>query len=414
MTIFNELTIIIPTYNRPHELKRLLLYLDKSNLNISICILDSSEIHKKKINKQTICALRSSNLKIEYFEYPPDIPAFDKYKKGILHANTKYVMFCADDDVPFLPTLECSVSFLQTHPDYVAVHGYYLNFSLEDQQDSKIQIQHLLYASDSIEDESYLVRITQLFEKYEALFYAVCRLDVLQKAFTFIQSVQTTLWQELILAAAIVIQGKVKRLPSFYYARSTGESSEFINWHPHEIFSRDPSLFFQDYLAYRAALFNGFSEKFETAHAKRVFDLAHMVYIHAFLKLDILTTIRNRSDASLSSDSLAQLIREDQRLWLSERRQRVATSPLKDVHSTKVVNRLKVKTVGKLLVARFPFLEFFARKIYCHFMPDLLRLSPNGSQFTFWREFLGASLLTNSQPTIDDQKFIVEQLEKYY
>lgn len=412
MTIFNELTIIIPTYNRPHKLKRLLLYLDRSKLNIKLCILDSSEVYKKKTNRQIISTLHSSNLKIEYFEYPPDIPVFNKYREGISYVNTKYMMFCADDDVPFLPTLERSISFLRMNPDYVAAHGYYLNFYLDDHQGSPIQIQHLLYASDSIEDESYLARINQLFGKYEALFYAVYRSDALQKAFAFIQSVQTTLWQELILAAAIVIQGRVKRLPFFYYARSTGESSEFVNWHPHEIFSRDPSLFFQDYLAYRAALFNGFPEKFKTAHAKRIFDLAHMIYIHSFLKVDILTTIRDRSDASLGSDSLAQLIRQDQRNRLTERVQRVSISSLKVVHCTKVVNHLKA--VGKLLVTIFPFLQCFARKVYCRFTPDLLRLSPNGNQFTFWREFLESSLLTDSQPTIDDQKFIVDQLEGYY
>ena len=410
MRNYDFLSIVIPTYNRPDKFGRLLRYLNKAGRKINVVILDSSDKDVRDCNQKKISALKGSKLKINYFEYSSEISPFKKYGEGVSKADTEYVMFCADDDIPFIPTLDNATNFLQEHSDYAAAQGFYINYCI-DQQTKRKLIQHVVYASKSIEGDDCLERVGQFLENYEALFYAVHRRDVLERAFKLVENVQTTHWQELVLATSTVLQGKVKRLPEFYYARFSNESSYFTNWHPHEIFSRDPSLFFKDYLTYRDTLFRSFPEKFKTKHSRRTFDLAHLTYIHPFLEPGILKLIKNRSREVLGDEQLANSIREDQGNKLIERGKRSCVTSRKSFQFFGKLNYFK--KFGKTIVANIPLLRVLARKVYHKSMPDLLKVSSNGEQFIFWREFLTFPLRGNECPTQLDLDFIAKHVEMY-
>lgn len=410
MRNYGLLTIIIPTYNRPDKFGRLLRYLNKTDRKINVVILDSSDKDVRDCNQKEISALKRSKLKISYFEYSPEISPFKKYGEGVSKADTEYVMFCADDDIPFIPTLDNATDFLQEHSDYAAAQGFYMNFCI-DQKTKRKLVQHVVYASESIGGDDCLERVGQFLEKYEALFYAVYRREVLGRAFKLIKDVQTTHWQELILATSTILQGKIKRLPEFYYARLSNESSDFTNWHPHEIFSRDPSLFFKDYLNYRSILFKSFPEKFKTKHSHRTFDLAHLTYIRQFLEPEILKLIKHRSREALEDEQLANSIREDQCNKLIERGQRSLVKSSR--HFQRIGKTSRFKNLGKNIVKNFPLLFALTRNLYHKSMPDLLRVSSNGEEFIFWREFLTFPLRGKDGPTQIDQNFIIEHFESY-
>ncbi|NQU02533.1 MAG: glycosyltransferase, partial [Syntrophaceae bacterium] len=66
------ITIIIPTYNRPQYLKRILSYYDEYGTAYNIIVADSSSDEIKKVNEETISSF--SNLDIQYFNsYSADI-----------------------------------------------------------------------------------------------------------------------------------------------------------------------------------------------------------------------------------------------------------------------------------------------------------------------------------------------------
>ena len=97
MNQYKMITIIIPTYNRPNHLRRLLDYYNKYGKNFKIIVADSSSNENKKLNKKSV--LIFSNLNIFYLgSYSSKINAYYKISDALNHVNIKYSVLCADDD----------------------------------------------------------------------------------------------------------------------------------------------------------------------------------------------------------------------------------------------------------------------------------------------------------------------------
>ena len=95
--LFSELTIVIPTYNRPLELERAIEYWRDSP--ITVHILDGSEKPCLPVG------VLPGSSKITYHHLP--IREGEGQKENYLHrikygvglSNTKYSALCADDDI---------------------------------------------------------------------------------------------------------------------------------------------------------------------------------------------------------------------------------------------------------------------------------------------------------------------------
>src|SRR5437867_1395368 len=109
------LTIIIPTINRPHFIKRLLHYYSSIATPLAILIGDSSQGDiAQEVRKQ-----------IEHYQNRLNVHYYDcahlndsQTIKALVHwAKTPYIVFVADDDFLVPRGLEQCVHFLEHNPD---------------------------------------------------------------------------------------------------------------------------------------------------------------------------------------------------------------------------------------------------------------------------------------------------------
>jgi len=135
--INNLCSIMIPTYNRPQYLKRVLNYYNECVENFKIFIADSSEESIKKQNKQIIESF--SKMNILYLDhYQPEnndyLCVMHKILDMMDHIKDKYCVYCADDDFVTPNGITQSVSFLEKNPDFSVALGKSISFMIVDNQ----------------------------------------------------------------------------------------------------------------------------------------------------------------------------------------------------------------------------------------------------------------------------------------
>jgi glycosyltransferase domain-containing protein len=234
-------TLIIPTYNRPLLLQRLLAYLGKSIASFPILVLDSSEGDCARQNANLVTR---STLKIEHVEYPPTTAPFSKFADGFNRVETRYSALCADDDVILLQGLASAVEFLEAHQNYAVAHGHYFDFTMTSR---KIVLERWRYADDDSLTGAAANRVLELIRRYRALTYAVVRTDVAAHAFACAAEQKNILEQELLSGLICAMGGKVKRLPVAFYGRRNERITEYANAHPLQRIITSAPMLFSDY-----------------------------------------------------------------------------------------------------------------------------------------------------------------------
>lgn len=273
-----NLTLVIPTFNRPGHLSRLLSYYAGKNPEFSILVLDSSEPEIQSANSEL---LRRFAGKAQHMGFPGTIRPSQKLAEGLQHVGTPYAALCADDDIVFPEALGHALDFLGSHPDYVCCDGIYLNFGA-----SKGEINlSVEYGSRSIEAEHPGARVFRLFQRYESLFYAVYRTPDMRDLFSFIKDIPSYHFQELFQAAGTVLKGKTHRLAEFYAARQDCVTAEPTRekWQTFYWFADNNLEFLQHYQGYRDELWR-FYDKFSAEPRMQrptfnsVMDTAHVTF----------------------------------------------------------------------------------------------------------------------------------------
>jgi glycosyltransferase domain-containing protein len=281
-------TLIITTHNRSALLARLLDYLEREGVDFPVMILDSSGDDIRQANASRIAR---SPLTIRQVVCSPDHNQYFKVKEGSQLVTPPYCSLCADDDFVLLPAVRKCVTLLQTHADFGAVHGSYFNFSETDHFD----LSYVVYRGQSLLADDPLVRLREMFASYEAVFYAVYRTSVLQRAFQHVDEVQTLFGRELVSAAVTAVAGKIARINDFYYGRCTGESLSYENWHPHQILVKLPELLFQEYSTFREVVLEevllGNTDAGRAESSKVILDLIFLRYLEPFLRSDVVDLI---------------------------------------------------------------------------------------------------------------------------
>ena len=222
--LLDQITIIIPTYNRDFYISRSIQYISSLGFS-SIKIADSSDDEKRKKHREYVEKL--NNPAIEFYEYPPDISPFDKFHDILNQTTTTYVLFCSDKDFPIAGGVEQAIDFLDKNPDYSVVDGHYFRTQFVS---SRLTF-HDLYSTYhfSLQSESPLQRVYTFMSDYFAVFYAVHRTELSKKSFnnysdTFRGNFEPQ-FGELIPGFLDLCYGKYKRLDTLYWIRSFGPSS---------------------------------------------------------------------------------------------------------------------------------------------------------------------------------------------
>ena len=308
-----QCTIIIPTFNRPDRLRRLLHYYSNKQITNPFLILDSSNPVNKKINLETLNQI-DLDLRYEYFDVRTP---FEKFLLGMPFVLTEFCVFCADDDVLLPEAVDESVQFLRDHSDYSLCHGYYFNFS-EDQNYSLLSVD---YTGKGIDGGNPLRRVYTLMSRFEATFYGVHRTRSFQAALAQTKKLELLLYKELVVAAWILVSGKSHRLPRFYCGRNTEAILSHSYWHPHEILAKSPQLLFKHYIPYRKIIVDALAEvltdPISPEDIEKGVDLGHLKYLSQFLNPPILDFMIDKTSLGISGEQISNGIWEN---WVHSNR----------------------------------------------------------------------------------------------
>ncbi len=136
-------SIVVPTYNRPEFIRRMLEYYSVVE-GLPVVIGDGSTPEFRGHNLEVIETFRAKGMQITHYvpELPRDIPSGlaapygygERIATCARMATTPYVQTIADDDFCAPEFLDEAASFLDRHRDYSVVTGYNCAFTLDRQE----------------------------------------------------------------------------------------------------------------------------------------------------------------------------------------------------------------------------------------------------------------------------------------
>ena len=305
MPSHSRYTLLIPTYNRPEHLRRLLGYLAARRFEFPIRILDSSSGGALSKNRQTV---GEGGLDIAHEVYDPAIPIHKKAELGIASVESTYCSLCADDDVLFTDELNGLLDFLDANPDVAVAHGYYVNFRPGENFD----IWYTDYSAPSIVAEDALARLAEQMSDYQAIFYGVHRTSTMKTIRVPLDRVKSLWAKELLTSTLALIDGGMCRVPRYYMARNSNPSIATKGWHPHQFFAIEPAELFREYADYRVVALEHLAAdprcraSYRPDQIERVFDLIHLKYLAPMLSPGVMNYLIQQS--MLSNTTSEQII----------------------------------------------------------------------------------------------------------
>lgn len=218
-----DVDLVIPTYNRPNFLKRILEYYNSYRVPFKIIIADSSSAQNKKRNKQIAKSFR--NLNILYLDkFSPNMVSHHKFAKMVKYVTAKFCVFCADDDFVVPNGIKDSVKFLEKNPDYSSAHGSYISFYLHTTLKGKRKFWwNFIYPYRSITSPDAAQRLIAHPIDCQQVLWSVRRTEVVKACYKELINSKTDpkLFGERLPDVLTVISGKMKRLNTFYGARQS-------------------------------------------------------------------------------------------------------------------------------------------------------------------------------------------------
>lgn len=273
-------TLLIPTYNRPADLGRLLAYLARRGAAFPIHVLDSSEPAARDANAAVVARL---DLDVRIRNFDGSTHPFEKFWRGSEEVTTEFCALCADDDIVMVDALPALTGFLSAHPDFSAAHGHYFMFHRTDH----VGITSLVYARSSIDASAPMQRLRDFLSRYEAVTYAVYRTEVMRGALGGVQPLDSLMARELLSGALTVLAGKVARRPLLYYGRSQAPTVLHERWHPIDYLLLSPEEMFSEYVRGRQILLGAIqkvgAEGRQPAEILKLVDLIALRYLSAYV-----------------------------------------------------------------------------------------------------------------------------------
>lgn len=251
-----DFDLIIPTYNRPKFLRRILYYYNTYGKSFDITIADSSSPKNKKINKKIASSFPKLNI-LYIDKFSEKQPSHHKYAEMVKYIKSKYCVFCPDDDFIVPKGIEEAVDFLDKNPDYSVAHGTYISFYVYTPPfGSKKFWWKYIYPYQSITFSNPSKRLATHLASYYQVLWAVRRTDVVKVAYRELlkSKVDPFLFGELLTDMLTLIPGKLKRLSTFYAARQAFSTS-YSYW-PSLMDAIDNGVYNNEYFKFRECLLN--------------------------------------------------------------------------------------------------------------------------------------------------------------
>jgi len=226
-----NLTIIIPSNNRPFFLRRAIKYWN--NYNFPLIIVDgSSETQKKWMDE-------NSNENIQYFYKKTSFP--DRLNFAAKLVKTKYCILIPDDEFYCVSVLKRCINFLESNNEYVAINGCAIGFfytfnKLMGEKKYPEWVKRIRAETDPKE------RITSHMKDYvNSLGVSVIKSNMFRKCAGLYANNEFPIFAQWELQMNLILSfaGKSKTVDELMYFRSMEEDSPSI---AHVIKNHIPSL----------------------------------------------------------------------------------------------------------------------------------------------------------------------------
>ncbi|MBI2791878.1 MAG: TIGR00180 family glycosyltransferase [Gammaproteobacteria bacterium] len=216
-------TIIIPTYNRPKELQRLLHFLKILNNPYPLVILDGSSDKNQALNKTIISKFDN----IVYRSFPESLHLGKRLSIGLNESVfTKYSIFCPDDDFVIPDSIAKGVEYLDRNPEYSAVNGHVkcLAYPKKYGQLGLFAFSDHLKNPLILDQAAFLGRFLCMMAVADTgcppLFYAVRRTEQTRRIFNLVPLNFRYSSQEMLSNALTLVWGKSITLPYLLMIRN--------------------------------------------------------------------------------------------------------------------------------------------------------------------------------------------------
>ena len=268
------LTALLPTRNRPHNISGQLNLFTKSSLRVVVA--DSSDPQKAAEIKAASSGLA------QLLSYAPDMKFFDKLADAIEQIETPFVLLASDRKITFPHAVTAALAFIREHEDYVSAQGWVIGFN---KYDDDIDINRIVFFTPTIDSEEPLWRHYHLMRRYQSRQFSVFRVGPLKTAIAQARTIEGPVFQEVMFMNALVLQGKVARLPNIFTLQTPEQSfNRLRDIDPFYWFLHDLHSFHRHYISYQDSLARFISERNLTRLARRdllqVIGAVHAVWLH--------------------------------------------------------------------------------------------------------------------------------------
>ena len=215
-----DLTIIIPTKNRPEFIKKQLIYYRNQNFKGKILFFDSSS--KKIFNNLKKYIVTNNYKNAQIFNVMGT--SFDTFKLKAKMVKTKYVLFSGDDDFYIVKSLSKMISNLQNSSGFIGITGKALQIETGGTNNDKV-LSYNSYNISSNMHRNSLNRLKHITKNYSVLLFSI--LDA-KKFLEIVQNVPTshkmhfTFQTEVLPCFLIALSGRIKKVQHLFLFRLVG------------------------------------------------------------------------------------------------------------------------------------------------------------------------------------------------
>jgi glycosyltransferase domain-containing protein len=236
--ITNDVTILVPTKNRPNFLFRLLNFYYKADFKGCILIGDASDDNFLQEIKEIISSF-NSKINIKYFIFNEGVNSTIEFLSQKI--ETTYCLYCSDDDFIAPNGIAKSLVFLKENPEYNAVHGKGAMITLDSDGCFGNMVSLFSYPQAIVDGESAAERLKNYLIPPYAMLYSLHRTDSWKKMFRGFSSYewagsQQITIDELLSSGISAILGKIKEIDDLYLIRQSHSNASGGNrLNPYEL-----------------------------------------------------------------------------------------------------------------------------------------------------------------------------------
>ena len=233
-----NLTIIIPTKDRPDFIKRQLNYYYKVNFSPIIILADASN----QINHEKNKSILKNHSKIQSsIIYDINTSSEQAVWQAIERVETKYSVLLPDDDLILKSASLNLIDFLENNEDYSAAHGDAFYFTVnKGKNDSFGKFTGITkYKMVTAEENQILDRMQNYFNEITNINMCIVRTEVAKKAYRMCHELDyyysALIFGEIIHGCNILRFGKIKHIHESYLLRQIHnkqffDSMNLLDW----------------------------------------------------------------------------------------------------------------------------------------------------------------------------------------